>query len=200
MRRQKNLFTGKTQGTARGQRGREFEAELDAVHKWYKLQAKLKMYHHGQEWAYISEFEYQRTIRTNPAILARTGDGRTMKRLKSIVDFTGGNDYKSFAFDAKEVQEKTFPLSMVHEHQVDSLNDATRCGMIAGVLVKFSEDDRVFFIFSSVLRDKYEGWKKQTGRAKPGTASFSIPELEQAGVEVFRDKMNMLWDWYSVLF
>lgn len=200
MRRQKNLFTGKTQGTARGQRGREFEAELDAIHELYAVRGLVMMFHQQQEWKNISVNEYHATLQKNPAVVARTGNGVCMKKLYSNVDFTGGNGRQSYAFDAKEIQENTFPLTKVHEHQVRRLNHAVNCGMTAGLMIKFTEHDRLFFVDARTLEVKYLNWKRQSGVAKKGTASFSIPELEQAGVEVFRDKMNMLWDWYSVLF
>lgn len=181
-------------------RGADFERELEAVHEYYLLCGIADIVKNPSSWIFCGHAEYNRLKEQNPGLVALDGNRRPMKRARSNVDFSGGNADLAFCFDAKQVKGKSLPLSNVHAHQVLRLRRSAKCGVVAGLMVKFSDVDRVFFLGAAQLEAKYEGWQKQTGkRAKVGTASIAIAELEEVGEEIAKIKVNGLWDWYSVL-
>lgn len=60
--------------------------------------------------------------------------------------------------------------------------------------------DRVFFASYKYLDHRMLILDRQTGRrAAPGTAFLSINDLEAHTTEIKKHKMNMNWDWLSVL-
>lgn len=184
--------------------GRSFERELEATHEWYRAQNLADVIKNPNEWQFVSEKQYaerQKLVSLGkfPAGSAAACDnGRKIFRVKSDVDFSGGGKRFSVMFDAKETSGKNFPLSNIKGHQIQRMVNSSRCGVIAGFMIKIV--DRVFFVPASVVRAKENKLLVQRGRrAKPGTASFSIEELEANAVEIPRNRINMLWDWYSVL-
>ena len=72
--------------------------------------------------------------------------------------------------------------------------------MLAGAMVWMTAYNRVFFIPYKYLDDRQTILLRQTGRrAKPGTASVSLADLELHATEVPKHKINMNWDWLKVL-
>lgn len=186
--------------------GVSFEKEMEAVHIWYRLQRWADVRNIPRSWSYISQKDYLNYQQTHPAkSLAKTDDGRFMMRVKSDVDFVGGglfqNKYFSIAFDCKETSTSRFPLNNVEPHQLDKLRDRTRCGFIAGIMLKFSETNRTFFVHYNLLSRRIEEMKKlKIGRrAKPGTASLSLTDCQDFTIEIFHHKQNMLWDYLPLL-
>lgn len=186
--------------------GRGFEKELAAVHEWYRLQGLADIEKNPSAWAFISEKEYREKLwlvekgKGAAGSLAVCDNGRKMMRVTSDVDFTGGGKDFSVCFDAKETKEDRMPMSGLRPHQIQRLMMSSRCGVIAGFMIKLLKANRVFFVPVKFVRGKEEELLKQTSRrAKPGTASLSIEEMEVNGIEIFRHKMNTLWDWLPVL-
>lgn len=179
--------------------GEGFEDELNAVHRFYLLNAVVDVVKNPNAWDFARDkfyWKYKKIYEDGGREAARTGDGRFLMRVYSEVDYSGGG----FIFDAKETKQNKFPFSMVHDQQVHRLRQSARCGSRAGLMIKFSSLDRVFFVPIEAFSKKYERWLAQSAvRAKAGTASLSITECEEIGKEIFRSKHNQLWDWYSVL-
>jgi len=198
--------------TSHSNLGKGFERELRATHDWYRMNGTADVIQNPNEWAFISEKEYAscmeklRKGQFPPGSLAECDNGRKMQRVKSDVDFAGGGKGFSVCFDAKETEQQSrFPLSNLKASQIERVVRSSRCGVaIAGFMVKFTVLDRVFFIPAAMARAKENKLLAQTGggrkRARPGTASFSIEELESGGaaIEIFRHK-NGLWDWMKYL-
>jgi len=78
-------------------------------------------------------------------------------------------------------------LANVEAHQIARLRAAARCGVIAGIMVKFVEANRVFFVSVDYLEKRFENWQRLKLRGAPrGTASLSIKDLEANAVEVMK--------------
>lgn len=184
--------------------GKHWEAELAAAHQWYAAQKWACIVQTPNSWKFIAENDYRRLRQKLPAShLARTDHGRFMQRVKSDVDFTGGGFFKNkhffIAFDAKTHAGNRFPLAGVESHQLDKLRNRARCGALGGVMLYLSDHRRAFFIPVSYLDARNETLNSSNRRAKPGTASISVEELEANAVEIFRHRQNMLWDWLPIL-
>jgi recombination protein U len=179
--------------------GKNFEAEIEAVNDFYRMQGIVDVVKNPNEWRYCSFKEFSRHEANRSRIAARTCDSQYLIMQSSDVDFSGGNDRGSYVFDTKETAKESFPLTSVRDNQLIRLRQSAKCGTIAGFLVKFTALDRVFFAHISFIDEKFVQWKKQTGRrAAPGTASISFEEMQERAVEVFRAK-NGLWDWYKAI-
>lgn len=181
--------------------GIEFEKELETAHDWYRLQGWADVRKIPSSWSFISFSEYQKLQQKLPgAHLAVTDDGRYMQRVKSDVDFVGAGERFGICFDAKVASGKSFPLANIPAHQLAKLKSRARCRIIAGVMIYMAAYDRVFFVPYRYLEQRETVLLQQSGRrAKPGTASISLSDLETHAVEIFRHKMNMNWDWLKAL-
>jgi hypothetical protein len=163
--------------------------------------------------ALVTEKECRKLQGKLPAShLAQTDDGKFLQRAKSDVDFTGGGrlpetesrlkqDCFSICFDAKDCRGGRFPLGSVADHQVRKLKDRARCGWVSGLLIRFADKGRAFFLSADLLETRFDRMLAQsTGkRAKPGTASISFTDIEQLCSEIFRHPDNGLWDWLPVV-
>lgn len=180
-------------------RGKQFEQELTATHDWYRFNRKADIVQNPNEWQITTEKHYSQRLskikakKASPGTLATTDKNQRMLRVYSDVDFSGGGENFSVMFDAKETSVNRLPIANIRPHQIDRLYKASRCGVIAGLMVKLVKVDRVFFIPAAVVRDK-----EADLLAGRGSASFSISDLEDDAVEIRRNTYG-LWDWLSVL-
>ncbi len=180
--------------------GVDWEAQLIAIHDVYRLRGVCDIVLNPREWVFVSDVKYNAHVaKYGPGFVAVCGTGRKMIRTRSDVDFSGGGKGFglpfSICFDAKSCKAKTFPLTNFASHQIARLRVSAKCGCIAGFMVRMEAFDRVFFVPSSYAALREEALLRQTGRrAKPGTASISIAEMEDEAVEISRDK-NGMWDW-----
>lgn len=181
--------------TNHANRGKEFENELKATHEFYLLRGLADIVQNPNAWDFCNANLFNAIATKNPHGVAKTAAGSTIRRIKSNVDFSGGGNCRTFIFDAKQTTGQSFPLAKVEEHQIVRLRRSAKCGNTAGLMIKFSELDRVFWIDADTLEERYTAWKKQPGKAARGTASLSIADLEANGVEIARDRINGLWDW-----
>jgi recombination protein U len=202
---QKALF----QRADHSNRGREWENQLKAVHDWYRLAGKADVIQNPNEWSFISPTTKRSTAhRYDKGTFATTDDGRLLMRQQSDVDFSGGGKGFAVCFDAKTCAVDRFPIDSFREHQILRLRQSSRCGTIAGFLIRMSSVDRVFWIPADYAENRYFKWKtaprsrgttKTRGRVAAGVGSLSIEDLEGHGIEVTRNKVNGLWDWLAVV-
>ncbi len=193
-----------TKHVSNSNRGKIFEAELDAMHDIYRRKGWVDMVKNSTEWIYINQDKYIQMSRSNPGLVAKTADGRCLRMKASNVDFSGGNRERSFIFDAKEISGDKFPFAKIKDHQVRRLLESAKCGTCSGVIIKFTELNRVFFVSISAFHTKFDKWFVNSQiaggkRAEKGAASFSIEELEQIGCEIFADKMTGYPNWFPEL-
>ena len=70
----------------------------------------------------------------------------------STLDYTGIYQGKYLEFDAKETQNKTsFPLSNIHNHQLEHIKGVLEHGGIAYLIVRFSALNKSYLLFGSDL-------------------------------------------------
>lgn len=104
-------------------------------------------------------------------------DGTGFFKAKSTVDFTGTLAGGRFiCFDAKETkQPNIFPLSNVHQHQMDYMQSVADMGGIAFLIVRFVSFKGGKEKFFRLGFEELAGyWKRyQTGRGRRGTASIA---------------------------
>ena len=183
--------------------GRDFERELETAHDIYRIRGIADIRKIPHVWTFISAKEYLKLKTKLPAsMLAQTNDGKFLQRTKSDVDFVGGGRDFHLALDAKSITGKRFPMDKLSPHQLEKLLSRTKCGAVAGLLIKFSDEDRGFFVSADYLRRRSEMlFKAQIGKriAPRGTASLSLEDLEKHGVEIYRNKRNGVWDYLEIV-
>lgn len=182
--------------------GVNLEKEMEAVHEWYRLKRIADIKNVPRSWSFISANEYQKQQgKSFPKMLARTDDGKYMIRVKSDLDFAGGGRNFSIAFDCKETSANRFPLGNVEPHQLLKMRDRAKCGIISGIMLKFTKYNRLFYVHFDFLNRRIEEMEKQKlgRRAKPGTASLTLADCESSAVEIKPDKINGLWDYLPQL-
>jgi hypothetical protein len=152
--------------------GKEFERELAAVHDWYRMNHVIDIVQNHNLWEYAegqgwhrAKVRYEQGDRT----VARTGDGGFIIRQKSDVDYSGGN----FVFDAKETSKDRWSYQQIEPHQVKRLIQAVRCGSCAGIFLKFSTADRVFWIPAPELKMLFERYEVASYGRRRAAAGYS---------------------------
>jgi recombination protein U len=111
----------------------------------------------------------------------------------STVDFTGLLSGGRFiAFDAKETKIKTsFPLSNIHEHQLQYLLRVEELGGLAFFLIHFTSlhTEEAFVVPASFVQTYWDNWVDESGRASIPYADFSQSWLKPI--------LNYLDDFYT---
>lgn len=77
---------------------------------------------------------------------------------KSTVDYIGVVQEIPVCFDAKECKESKFPLSNIHKHQYDFMNEFEEQGGISFILIFFSKKQIAYYLRYKELK-KY--WEKK---------------------------------------
>jgi recombination protein U len=150
-----------------GQRGMSFEKLLDYVHMEYEL----------QNLAVIEKIPTPVTVLKMER--GRIVDGVYSK--KGLVDYTGSYEKRPIWFDAKSTELETrFPLSFVHEHQVERLIKHQRCGALCFLLFSFEKLGKVFLM---PLKNFLYYWNRQH-EGKRGYKSIPYDEFPKYAVEV----------------
>ena len=108
---------------------------------------------------------------------------------KSTVDYIGAVQGIPVCFDAKECGTDTFPLSNIHQHQVDFMRAFEEQGGVAFFLIFFSSQDCFYYLTLRELlifwRRMEEGGRKSFRREEldpdfylPARTGFLVPYLE----------------------
>ena len=93
---------------------------------------------------------------------------------KSTVDYIGAVQGIPVCFDAKECAVKTFPLQIVHEHQIRFMKEFEEQGGIAFIILHFTALDELYYV---PFRDLETFWKRmQDG----GRKSFTYDEVDKS--------------------
>lgn len=168
-----------------GHRGDDWENKLDTRHDLY---ARL-----GQAVA-VRAFAPHRQIRRlsgAQAVVVFTGKGP--------VDYVIATKSTTYHLDAKDCADVSWPLSKLDDHQAAHLDAVTslRSDHVGGILLRLGIEasPRAWFVpWRPGLRDRWYAWHDATGRAKPGTASLSLPWLAANAIPM-RDGT----DWLSAV-
>ncbi|MBP3703142.1 MAG: Holliday junction resolvase RecU [Lachnospiraceae bacterium] len=91
---------------------------------------------------------------------------------KSTVDYIGVVQGIPVCFDAKECQTERFPLSNIHEHQMEFMNEFEQQDGVAFYLIYFKSRDCFMYV---PFRKTKEFWERME---QGGKKSFSYEELD----------------------
>lgn len=143
-------------------RGRSFEAAIEAINEEYRLEGLASIEKIPTEW---------KVLGWDP----RTKKAKTVFPCrKAGVDFQGAiRGGQAIFFDAKETKVATrFPFDNVHDHQLAYLREKSALGAITFLLVHLEPLERCFLVDVEAIE-----------RAQAaGKASLSLAELE-TGIE-----------------
>lgn len=173
-------------------RGGEFEADLDSTHFYYKTCRMAKVEKNPVEWCYTNKGTYDYLKATNSDVAAVTVTGKFIKKQKSDVDYSGVAMGKHIEFDAKQTKGKSLPFGNIERHQIENLHLTEKIGGIAGLMIFFSELNRVFFASASFVAKRIDEMIFENGRK-----SLSLADLEENALEI--PIQNNLVDWFQVL-
>jgi recombination protein U len=178
--------------------GKIFEKILERTHQVYTLKRLADIDKNPIEWRFTSKSQYDVLRYQRADLVAITNTGRYIKRVKSDIDFSGTAKMSdgrgiSIHFDAKEITRKSFPLANVQAHQVERLLSKQQCGAIAGLMIRFSDLERIFFVSATVVDAAMTAMLCQRG-----SKSIPLIDCEQKGIEIPNTKLTDC-DWHSVL-
>ncbi len=83
---------------------------------------------------------------------------------KSTVDYIGVIQGVPVAFDAKETNLKSFPLSNIHPHQMDYMYDFTKQGGLAFFIIYFKQYDSFHLLPFDDLKTLYDNAQQKKAR------------------------------------
>ncbi|WP_164219351.1 Holliday junction resolvase RecU [Virgibacillus sp. YIM 98842] len=132
-----------------GKRGQAFEYTLDYTNKLYENQGRA-------------------LINKRPTPMKIIGKTRGKQHIcvfdkKSTVDYDGIYAGCAITFEAKTTEKKSFPLSMLTEHQVKYLNEAEKQRAISFVIVEMRALRDVFLVPNNMVQ-KYIRKAEHGGR------------------------------------
>jgi penicillin-binding protein-related factor A (putative recombinase) len=157
-----------------GNRGKDWESILARTHDHYRAIGLGVVFHIPNSWRYGGRPKQG----ADSARHAATGDGRTLKRVKSAPDFVGSLSGRGIVFDAKSFSGASIPYDQFDEDrsgkQIEDLHDAWRGGNLAGYMVLEKRTMRVHWVEAEYV---YK-WRWNVTRGIKGTAkSINFSEV-----------------------
>jgi recombination protein U len=128
---------------SRGLRGDALEDLIIATNEFYKKQGLGRI----------------DKINTPIKVIELGKDGMITKAFfekKSTVDFTGVIQGIAVAFDAKETNLKSIPISNIHQHQIEYMKDITDQKGLAFIIIHFKFCDEYFLTPFEVINKYYQ--------------------------------------------
>jgi penicillin-binding protein-related factor A (putative recombinase) len=151
-------------------RGRDLEARLDVQHEAYALTGR----------AFV--------LRTPPnmRILRATGKGQFVACFagEGPPDYIALHDCRTTIFDAKSHEGDRFPFAALPEHQARAFDSARKHGARAGLVVHMADLNATYWVCWATFGPMWWAWSRTPGRAKAGTASLSVEQLDEVGVRL----------------
>ena len=124
---------------SRGLRGSDLEELIDLTLEYYRNQGLARI----------------DKIATPVKVIDIDGQGIITKAFfekKSTVDFMGIIQGVGVAFDAKETNLKSLPLSNIHEHQLEFMEDISKQSGLAFIIVHFKFCDEFYLLpFETIM-------------------------------------------------
>lgn len=163
-------------------RGDAWEAVLDGRHEVYARMGQAQAVR-----AYPPHKQIRR-LKGAQAVVVFTGKGP--------VDYIVATTSTTYHLDAKDCAGLIFPLANLEEHQATHLDRVTalRDDHVGGILLRLGIEasPRAWFVpWRPGLRQRWHDWHGAEGRAKPGTASLSLPWLASNAIPI-RDGSDWL--------
>ena len=138
--------------TPAGDRGMDLEHDINVTNAYY-LQEDIAIIHKKPTPVQVVKVDYpeRRAARITEAYY----------KIPSTTDYNGLYEGKYIDFEAKECGSKTsFPLQLIHEHQLSHLAKVTAHGGIAFIIVRFTHYYQCFL----VMEDKVNSFRKEFTR------------------------------------
>ncbi|KHE67991.1 Holliday junction resolvase RecU [Halobacillus sp. BBL2006] len=160
-------------------RGMSLEEDINVTNSYY-LQAGIAVVHKKPTPVQIVNVDYPRR---SAAVIKEA-----YFKQASTTDFNGVYRGKYIDFEAKETRNKTsFPLSNVHQHQIDHMKAVHKHEGVCFMIIKFSPLDEVFLLPSPQLfqywDDQWDGGRKSIPYACIQSKGMKIPFHYQARVD-----------------
>ncbi|MYL19387.1 Holliday junction resolvase RecU [Halobacillus litoralis] len=151
-------------------RGMTLEEDINLTNEYY-LQAGLAVIHKKPTPVQIVQVDYPKR---SAAVIKEA-----YFKQASTTDYNGVYRGRYIDFEAKETKNKTsFPLSNVHQHQVDHMKAVEKHGGISFFIIKFTPWDEVYLLPSSML---FAFWDDQQNG---GRKSIPYNSIYKEGVRI----------------
>ena len=125
-----NKTVTKSETTQYGKRGMTLEDDINATNAYY-LALQRAVIHKKPTPIQIVKVDY--------ASRSTTKITEAYFRRPSTTDYNGVYHGKAIDFEAKEIASKTsFPLKLIHEHQLTHLSNVLNQGCIAFIIIRFT--------------------------------------------------------------
>lgn len=160
----------KTTEVSFGNRGMTLEEDINHTNRYY-LTANIAVIHKKPTPVQIVNVDYPK----RSAAVIKEG----YFKQASTTDYNGIYKGKYIDFEAKETKSRTsFPLSNIHEHQINHMRSILDHGGICFILIRFAVYDQTFFLPAMKL---FSYWDSQF---KGGRKSIPYQELAEVGTKV----------------
>lgn len=120
---------------------------------------------------------------------------------KATIDFYGIAQGIFITFDAKETNQKSFPLKNIHAHQIEYMAEVSAQGGVAFLIVHFKLTDQYLLLPQEILA-AYAGAATAGGRKSIPLDAFP-PSLEivreKNGILLYLDAVNRYLDWKNTI-
>lgn len=110
-------------------------------------------------------------------------------KIPSTTDYNGIYKSKYIDFEAKETSKKSFPLANIHSHQIEHLRKIINHGGIAFTIIRFSKENKTFYLEASKLIDFINNNTKK---------SIPLSFFEKNGY-IIKDKLKPRIDYLEII-
>ena len=97
------------------------------------------------------------------------------------VDYVGISGGYTLVFDAKQTQQKSFPLANLHEHQYELLESWYEHGAKSFLIVHFATEDLYYYLPFEELKWAYDRMNEG------GRKSIALKEFQERGIEIKKE-------------
>lgn len=109
---------------------------------------------------------------------------------KSTVDFIGIVQGVFIAFDAKETNLKSLPLSNIHEHQIEYMKDVDKQGGLAFIIVHFKFNDTYYLVPYETINEYFIKKERRSIPYKSMDSDFLIKKERGGGLLNYIETLN----------
>ena len=164
-----------------GNRGMSLESDINETNEYYQIHDIAFIYKKPTPIT-VAKVNYKSRI---DAVIEEA-----YYKTPSTTDYNGIYQGKYIDFEAKETKSKTcFPLSNIHIHQIDHLNNIIRHGGIGFLIVRFTTLNLTYFL---------DGSKLQTFLSTENRKSIPVSYFKQEGFLIKENYLPRL-DYLSIL-
>lgn len=163
-------------------RGMTLEEDINATNQHY-LHSSIAVVHKKPTPVQIVQVDYPKR---SAAVIKEA-----YFKQASTTDFNGVYQGKYIDFEAKETKNKTsFPMSNIHQHQIDHMKAVIEQGGIAFLIIKFTPHDEVYVLPCSCVfkywDNQWDGGRKSIPYEAVQREGILIPFHYQARVDYIK--------------